>query len=133
MVRVGGARVTADQALKNPEVRLGGLLDRHELSLDLEGRDRAIDLASIETEFKYEGYLKRQRAAVERQRRQEGRAIPGSFSFHGVPGLSCEMVQRLTEVRPATLGQALRIPGVTPAAVAVIAMYLERSPEARHL
>ena len=133
MVRVGGARVSADQALKNPDVRLAGLLGCQELILDLEERDRTIDVASLETEFKYEGYLKRQRAAIERQRRQEGRSIPGSFSFDGIPGLSREMVQRLTEVRPATLGQALRIPGVTPAAVAVIAMHLERSSEARHL
>ena len=60
-------------------------------------------------------------ASVERQRRQEGRAIPAALSVRGMPGLSREMVQRLAEVRPATLGQASRIPGVTPAAVAVVA------------
>ena len=70
--------------------------------------------------------MKRQEAAVERQRRQEGRNIPGEFAFVGIPGLSREMVERLSSVRPGTLGQASRIPGVTPAAVALIAAYLDR-------
>jgi tRNA uridine 5-carboxymethylaminomethyl modification enzyme len=94
------------------------------LELDSESPD--LDLASIETDFKYEGYLRRERASVERQRRQEGRTIPDGFEFRGVPGLSREMVQRLSEVRPVTLGQASRIPGVTPAAVAVISTHLDR-------
>ena len=96
--------------------------------LELDPDNADLDLASIETDFKYEGYLRRQRSAIERHRRQEGRTIPDSFEFTGVPGLSREMVQRLTEVRPATLGQASRIPGVTPAAVAVLAIYLDRAP-----
>ena len=72
--------------------------------------------------------LKRQLASVERQRRQEGRAIPPGFAFAGIPGLSREMVERLTAVRPPTLGHAARIPGVTAAAVAVVSAYLDRSP-----
>jgi tRNA uridine 5-carboxymethylaminomethyl modification enzyme len=80
----------------------------------------------VETEFRYEGYLKRQLASVERLRRQESRAIPPRFPFESVPGLSREMVQRLGEVQPGTLAQAARIPGVTPAAVAVVAAYLDR-------
>ena len=62
--------------------------------------DGAIDIASVETEFKYEGYLKRQELAVERQRRQEGRAIPEGFVFAGIPGLSREMVERLSQYSP---------------------------------
>jgi tRNA uridine 5-carboxymethylaminomethyl modification enzyme len=80
----------------------------------------------VETEFKYEGYLRRQTVAVERQRRQETRLIPDGFLFEGIPGLSREMVDRLSQVRPATLGQASRIPGVTPAAVAVIACQIDK-------
>ena len=125
-VALDGVKVPAARALKRPEVRLTELVDRGELRLDLEPTGRALDLASIETEFKYEGYLKRERASVERCRRQETRGIPDSFAFAGIPGLSREMVQRLSERRPATLGQASRIPGVTPAAVAVIAAYLDR-------
>jgi tRNA uridine 5-carboxymethylaminomethyl modification enzyme len=102
-------------------------------ALQIADRDRDIDLASLETEFKYEGYLRRQHASVERQRKQGNRAIPIAFSFEEIPGLSREIVQRLSEVRPSTLGQALRIPGVTPAAVAVVAAYMDRSREARHV
>jgi tRNA uridine 5-carboxymethylaminomethyl modification enzyme len=129
-----GQRMPADRALKNPEVSLESLRSSNQLpELQIAARDRDIDLASLETEFKYEGYLRRQHASVERQRKQGGRAIPASFSFEEIPGLSREMVQRLSEVRPLTLGQALRIPGVTPAAVAVVAAYMDRSREARHV
>ena len=122
-----GPRVPAPRALKQPQVRLQSLVDDGQIRLDVDGSSQAIDIASVETEFKYEGYLKRQIASVERQRRQESRGIPPEFSFAGIPGLSREMVERLSAVRPATLGQASRIPGVTPAAVAVIAAYLDRS------
>ena len=100
-----------------------------QISLDLDSNNPSLDIASIETDFKYEGYLRRQQTHVDRQRRQEGRSIPDSFEFSGIPGLSREMVHRLTERRPITLGQAARIPGVTPAAIAVIATYLDRSSQ----
>jgi tRNA uridine 5-carboxymethylaminomethyl modification enzyme len=125
-VRIDGDVVPAPRALKRPEVTLATLEASGELALDVDARDRVIDRASVETEFKYEGYLKRQIASVERQRRQEHRAIPDGFVFDRIPGLSREMVERLSHVRPATLGQALRIPGVTPAAVAVVGAYLDK-------
>ncbi len=123
-----GARLPAARALKQPEITLSGLWEGGEVALDVRECDRAIDIGSVETEFRYEGYLQRQSAAVERQRRQEHRRIPDEFTFHGIPGLSREMIERLTRIRPATLGQALRIPGVTPAAVALVGTYLDRSP-----
>jgi tRNA uridine 5-carboxymethylaminomethyl modification enzyme len=123
-----GARLPAARALKQPEVTLSGLWEGGEVALDVRECDRAIDIGSVETEFRYEGYLQRQSSAVERQRRQEHRRIPDEFTFHGIPGLSREMIERLTRIRPATLGQALRIPGVTPAAVALVGTYLDRSP-----
>jgi tRNA uridine 5-carboxymethylaminomethyl modification enzyme len=116
-----GERIPAARALKHPDVRLGALVEGGQLPLCVDSRDAIIDIASVETEFKYEGYLRRQSAEVDRQRRHETRAIPDGFAFEGIPGLSREMVERLTQVRPATLGQASRIPGVTPAAVAVVA------------
>jgi tRNA uridine 5-carboxymethylaminomethyl modification enzyme len=119
-------RVPTSRALKQPEVRLQALVEAAQLPLDLDEASRDIDLTSVETTFKYEGYLKRQEACVERQRRQEGRQIPDGFGFAGIPGLSREIIERLSSVRPVTLGQASRIPGVTPAAVAVIAAYLDR-------
>jgi tRNA uridine 5-carboxymethylaminomethyl modification enzyme len=126
-VSVSGARLPAARALKQPSVRLSDLVEREGLPLELDSAHLSLDLASVETEFKYEGYLRRQFASVERLRRQEGRSIPDRFEFAGVPGLSREMVHRLTERRPATLGQASRIPGVTPAAVGVIAACLDRA------
>ena len=77
-------------------------------------------------QLKYAGYIERQTASIARQQRQETRVIPRGFSFTGIPGLSREMVERLTTIQPETLGQAARIPGVTPAAVAVLAVYLDR-------
>jgi tRNA uridine 5-carboxymethylaminomethyl modification enzyme len=128
-VNILGVKVPTPRALKQPEIRLETLVSEGQIRLEIDRDNPTLDLASIETDFKYEGYLRRQQTHVERQRRQEGRSIPESFEFAGVPGLSREMVQRLTELRPMTLGQASRIPGVTPAAVAVIATYLDRSSQ----
>ena len=127
MVALGsGGRVSAFQALRRPEIRLATLVAQGDVRIEARPGAGALDLVSVETEIKYEGYLKRQRAEVERGRREERRPIPIDFRFEAVPGLSREIVERLTQVRPATLGQALRVPGVTPAAVAVIAAYVSR-------
>jgi tRNA uridine 5-carboxymethylaminomethyl modification enzyme len=121
-----GERLPAARALKQPAVRLAELASRRQIDLDIDPRDAAIDIASVETEFKYEGYLRRQAVVVDRQRRQESRPIPRDFVFSGIPGLSREMVDRLTQIRPTTLGQAARIPGVTPAAVALLGTHIDR-------
>jgi tRNA uridine 5-carboxymethylaminomethyl modification enzyme len=120
-VDVDGIRVGAARAMARP----GMDVDRIAGALPLDIRHH-IDLATLETEFRYAGYLRRQLSLVERLRKQESRAIPTTFTYQGVPGLSREMVERLAAVRPETLGQAGRIPGVTPAAVAVIAARLNR-------
>ncbi|MBI4446030.1 MAG: tRNA uridine-5-carboxymethylaminomethyl(34) synthesis enzyme MnmG [Acidobacteria bacterium] len=86
----------------------------------------ADELESVETQVKYEGYIQQQLRDVERLRGLEGKKIPAHFNYQGVEGLSREMVERLSRVRPASLGQALRIPGVTPAAVAILSIQLER-------
>ena len=97
------------------------------------GEVAALELASVETVVKYEGYLRRQEATVARSSRDQRRRIPGGFPYDEVPGLSREVVQRLSEVCPETLGQAGRVPGVTPAAVAVLGAYVKRWPgQARH-
>lgn len=128
MVRTDrGERASAGTLLRRPDVRLESLLERGDVALDLEGSTRELDVASIENEIKYAGYLKQEAARAERTRRQERRRIPDGFAFTRVPGLSREVVQRLSQVRPETLGQASRIPGVTPAAVAVLGAFLEKS------
>ena len=110
----GADRAPAAQLLRRPQVRLADLAAAGAVDLDIAPGQRHLDLPSVETEFKYAGYLARQQAAVERTRRQEHQVIPPGFRYDGVPGLSREVVERLTETRPRTLGQALRVPGVTP-------------------
>jgi tRNA uridine 5-carboxymethylaminomethyl modification enzyme len=81
-------------------------------------------LATAETEIKYAGYIAQQERQIERLKKAEGRQIPSEFVFKAIPGLSREIGEKLEKVQPATLGQAARIPGVTPAAVAILDVYL---------
>jgi tRNA uridine 5-carboxymethylaminomethyl modification enzyme len=81
-------------------------------------------LSTVETEAKYAGYITQQERQIDRLRESELRPIPAAFEFANIPGLSTEAKQKLERVRPQTLGQAGRIPGITPAAVAVLDVYL---------
>jgi tRNA uridine 5-carboxymethylaminomethyl modification enzyme len=83
------------------------------------------EMKTVETEIKYAGYLDQQRKSIERLKKSEQRAIPDWFDYAKVSGLSREMNEKLQRVRPRTLGQASRIPGVTPAAVSLINVYIE--------
>ena len=122
----GGARVPAAQLLRQPEVRLQELMASNLVPVAVDPASHDVDVASVETAVKYAGYLKRQESEIERAHRDERRRIPPDFPFERVPGLSREIVQRLNQVRPDTLGHALRIPGVTPAAVAVLGAFVGR-------
>jgi tRNA uridine 5-carboxymethylaminomethyl modification enzyme len=145
---------TLAQLLKRPEVRIEelapvlarlmpGFFQRGEVSSfelpvsgqQLETRNLKLEtplstvvrneLKSVETEIKYSGYLDQQTKAIERLKKAEQRVIPGWFDYAKVSGLSREMREKMTRVRPLTLGQASRIPGVTPAAVSLINVYIE--------
>ena len=118
-----GAVMTAAQALKHPAVRLESLVKG---GFELAQPVGRLDISSIETTVKYEGYLKRQELDIRRNARNESKAIPKEFPYGSVPGLSSEVVQRLLQIRPETIGHAMRIPGVTPAAIAVLATYVAR-------
>src|SRR5262249_36864907 len=83
------------------------------------------ELKSVETEIKYEGYLRQQDKAIERLKKSEQRHIPDWFDYRAVSGLSREIQEKLTRVKPQTLAQASRIPGVTPAAVSIVNVYIE--------
>jgi tRNA uridine 5-carboxymethylaminomethyl modification enzyme len=122
-----GDTVIASQLLRQPDVRLEQLLRSGAVALDVNTKHTDVDIASVEISIKYSGYLRRQEAETARAKKDEARRIPAGFCFDGVPGLTQEVVQRLTEVRPDTLGHALRVPGVTPAAVAVLSAYIGRS------
>jgi tRNA uridine 5-carboxymethylaminomethyl modification enzyme len=83
------------------------------------------EMKTVETSIKFAGYLAQQQRSMERLRRDEARAIPETFDYTTVSGLSREMVEKLGRVRPSTLGQASRLPGVTPAALSLIQCFLE--------
>jgi len=79
----------------------------------------------VEIQVKYEGFIQRQKQVVSKQKKLENYRIPIDFSYEGIPGLSCEVVQKLENIRPTTLGQASRISGITPAAVSIIMLMLK--------
>ncbi|HET9370929.1 MAG TPA: tRNA uridine-5-carboxymethylaminomethyl(34) synthesis enzyme MnmG [Vicinamibacterales bacterium] len=119
-VTIDGESIVVAQALGRPpvpltEVEAGGF------AIDADAERGDVDRATLEAECKYRGYLKRHDAQLARTASQHARAIPRDFRYHGIPGLSREVAERLTAIRPDTIGQAARVPGVTPAAVAIVA------------
>jgi tRNA uridine 5-carboxymethylaminomethyl modification enzyme len=124
-VIVDGARVSAAQALVRPTVALDRLVDQG-LAIELCPTRGETDRATLDAEFKYSGYLRQHERQWSRARAQDAREIPHDFDYRGIPGLSREVVERLTKIRPATIGQAGRISGVTPAAVAIVAARVAR-------
>nr|WP_298133717.1 tRNA uridine-5-carboxymethylaminomethyl(34) synthesis enzyme MnmG [uncultured Pseudoxanthomonas sp.] len=95
------------------------------------GVDDAQVAEQVEIGVKYAGYLDRQRDEIERQQRNESTPIPTGFDFAGVRGLSAEVQQKLERVQPETIGQAQRIPGMTPAAISLLLVHLERARRMR--
>jgi tRNA uridine 5-carboxymethylaminomethyl modification enzyme len=129
---------TLAQLLKRPEIKIEFLIPiLGELSPALLHQNGAgpssssssawlrNDLKSVETEIKYAGYLDQQHKAIERLKKAEQRTIPLWFDYGTVSGLSREMQEKLTRIRPRTLAQASGIPGVTPAAVALVNVFIE--------
>ncbi len=133
---------TCAQLLKRPELKIEDLVpalrelelaffDREEIRANPRQFAAALsseirnELKSVETEIKYEGYLLQQQRAIDRLKKAEQRAIPDWFDYHSVSGLSREVQQTLLKIRPRTLAHASRIPGVTPAAVSLVHVYIE--------
>jgi len=122
---------TLAEFLKRPEVAVADLLPL--LPADLWGEagtpmQRAAirnEMRAVETEIKYAGYLTQQMRSIGKMKRAEEMRIPGWFDYRAVSGLSREMQQTFERVRPMTLGQASRLPGVTPAAVSLLHVYVE--------
>jgi tRNA uridine 5-carboxymethylaminomethyl modification enzyme len=115
-------RPTLMQWLRRPEAKIEVLRDWIGKTLGEEPAHGVV--TTVETEAKYAGYIAQQERQIERLRDSERRRIPVEFEFGEIPGLSTEVKQKLQRVRPETLGQASRIPGVTPAAIAVLDVYL---------
>ena len=114
--------VTLRDLLKRPEAELKDIaqLDNRILSFDSEAAEQATILV------KYDGYIRRQTEQVERVKHLEGTKIPESLDYHAIPGLSNEVKEKFSKIRPISLGQASRISGITPAAVTIIQIYLKK-------
>ena len=125
LVRIDGERLSVAQALGRPPVTLTSL-SAHGFAIESDVDSRHLDHGTLEAELKYQGYLKQQDSQLMRVRANEARQIPASFEYRDIPGLSREVVERLTTVQPATIGQASRVPGITPAAVAILVARLKR-------
>ena len=113
----------ATELLKVPEVNLSGLLSI------ISPADAALDpqvIDQVEIQGKYAGYLDRQMADVEKTRHQQDIALPDSLDYDSVTGLSNEVRQKFSDNRPETIGQASRIPGVTPAAISLLLVHLKK-------
>ena len=119
---------SAFDLLRRPEVSYGDLLEICGAP-DWSGIDDRLPAqirAQVEVRSRYAGYIERQQDEIERQRRNEETRLPEDLDFRDVPGLSHEVRQKLSESRPATVGQAARISGVTPAAISILLIHLKK-------
>jgi tRNA uridine 5-carboxymethylaminomethyl modification enzyme len=113
---------------------LAKILSRPETAYeDLPGRNESLPdevIEQVEIAIKYAGYVERQEVEIEKFKKLEGKQIPGEFDFSTVPGLRLEARQKLVKIRPATIGQAARISGVSPADIGILMVCLKRFGEA---
>jgi tRNA uridine 5-carboxymethylaminomethyl modification enzyme len=123
-----GHEANALDLLRRPELDYTSLTSIAGFGPAVEREDVALQ---VEVQAKYSGYLDRQRDEIERQRRHESTPIPEGFDYDRVRGLSAEVSAKLKRVQPATLGQARRISGVTPAAISLLLVHLHRQPDPR--
>ena len=114
--------------IKRPELDYAKLVSVSSIGPGVEDAKVA---EQVEIGIKYSGYLDRQRDEIERQQRNEDTAIPSNFEYAGVRGLSFEVLQKLERVQPQTVGQAQRIPGMTPAAISLLLVHLTRARRSR--
>lgn len=114
------------EILRRPEMNME-LLWRLSPSLEAEARECMWEvLEQIEIQIKYEGYIQRQQEEIGRAEKWNILKFPQGFTYEGIPGLSREVVEKLGKIRPHSLGQAARISGVTPAAIAILSLHLRR-------
>lgn len=133
---------TAEKYLQRPltrEYSLAELIRRPELDYaklaEITGQDHArADVAEqVEIQFKYEGYISRQQDEIERLKRNENTKLPADLDYSAISGLSNEICQKLNDLKPETIAQASRIPGVTPAAVSLLLVYLKKKDYAQRV
>lgn len=115
--------VNLAQLARRPEVLSEHIA--HLLPDSLRDECQPIELLTVTTDFKYEGYLSAQESLSARMQKAANRTIPPGIVYAQMPGLSREMVERLDRIRPQTIGQAMRIPGLTPAAISLLTIHVE--------
>jgi tRNA uridine 5-carboxymethylaminomethyl modification enzyme len=115
-------RPTLGALLKRPEIRMEELINEGVIDTEPVRRE---DIVSLETSIKYEGYLKQQEREVKKLRSAEARRLPEDLDYSNMPGLSREIVEKLSRVKPQSIAQASRIPGVTPASISILLFHLE--------
>ncbi len=113
-------RITLWDFLKKPEVKLKNVVEYKKFDVILSDEE----LRHLESEVKYEGYLKRQEKEIARIRKVDGEKIPKNIDFRKIPGLTREASEKLEEFRPQTIGEAKKIPGMTPAAAVNLHIYM---------
>jgi len=114
--------IALDKILKRPEIRYDFI---KKFSPAPEALTPEIE-SLVEISVKYEGYIQRQMEMAERLKRLESKKIPANFNYKAIPGLSKEIVEKLSKIQPETIGQTSRIPGITPAAISIILVSVER-------
>ncbi len=114
--------VTLKELLRRPEIDYRAVQEVPALAPSVS----AGALEQVEIQVKYEGYIERQQQMVEKFKRMEMKQIPRDIDFHDVPSLSTEVRQKLNQIRPASLGQASRISGITPAALSILMIYMKK-------
>lgn len=119
-----GEKASIATLLRRPEVRLSHFVESGILPGPLDREE----LVAVETTFKYEGYLEQQERQVQRLREAESQELPADLDYRALPGISNELAEKLSLIRPASLGQASRIPGITPAALSILLFRL-KSPK----
>jgi tRNA uridine 5-carboxymethylaminomethyl modification enzyme len=115
-------RPTFPALLRRPELHLHDLIVEGVLPTEPLRRE---DIVSLETDIKYQGYLKQQDREVDKLRKAELKRLPVDLDYSRMPGLSREIVEKLSRVRPQSVAQASRIPGVTPASISILLFHLE--------
>jgi tRNA uridine 5-carboxymethylaminomethyl modification enzyme len=116
------SRPSLVELIRRPEIHIADLIREEVIQPEPLRRE---DVVSLETGIKYEGYLKQQEREVEKLRKAESKRLPPEMDYAGMAGLSREIVEKLTRIRPQSIAQASRIPGITPAAISILLFHLE--------
>ena len=129
---ISGETISSEQRasdlLRRPAIRYADMMTLEEIG---PGSDDLAIAEQVEVQAKYHGYIERQQEEIERQQRNEHKCLPPDLDYRQVRGLSAEVCEKLMATHPETIGQAARIPGVTPAAVSLLLVYLKKTGQAR--